>query len=79
LAIVLSSRVVTGLLIGHNALRRYLYIVEQRRKPQPTFYVSVKPWLQSDPYLGSFFLNSEGVRSLGLGAVWDFSKGAGLP
>jgi hypothetical protein len=79
LAIVLNSRVFTGLLIGYNTLRRHLYIMEQRRKLQPMFCASVKPWLHSDTSLGSIFLDPEVVRSLSLGAVWNFSKGTGLP
>jgi hypothetical protein len=30
-------------------------------------------------YLGSFFLDPKDVRSIILGAVWNFSKGTGLP
>ena len=30
-------------------------------------------------YLGSFFLEPEDIRSLGLGAIWNFSKATGLP
>ena len=29
--------------------------------------------------LGSFFLEPEDIRSLGLGAIWNYSKVAGLP
>ena len=57
-----QSRVVTGLLTEHHTLRRYLYVkglnktplvgsVVMRRKPQSTFCVSVRPWLQSDMYV----------------------------
>jgi len=45
---------------------------------QPTFYVNVKLWLQSDMYLGSF-LNPEDIKSIRLGAIWNFSKVTGLP
>ena len=41
------------------------------------FCVSVKPWLHSDTYLGSFFLDPEDVRSLSLGAVWNLVKEQG--
>jgi len=51
----IQSRAVTGLLIG---LRKHLHLmgltkipyggVQQRRKPQLMFCVSVKPWLHSD-------------------------------
>jgi len=30
-------------------------------------------------YLGSFFLDPKKVKSLSLGAIWNFSKGTGLP
>jgi len=30
-------------------------------------------------YLASFFLEPEDIRSLGLGAIWSYSKAAGLP
>ena len=30
-------------------------------------------------YLGYFFLDLENVRSLSLGAIWNFGKGTGLP
>jgi hypothetical protein len=53
-----QSRAVTGILTGHNTLRRHLYLmslsvyyvggVEWRMKPWPIFSVSVKPWFHSD-------------------------------
>jgi len=30
-------------------------------------------------YLGSFFLDLGDVKSLSVGAIWNFSKGTGLP
>jgi len=30
-------------------------------------------------YLGSFSLDPEDIANLSLGAIWNFSKGAGLP
>jgi len=30
-------------------------------------------------YLGSFFLEPKDIRNLGLGAIWSYSKAAGLP
>jgi len=30
-------------------------------------------------HLGSFFLDPEDVKSPSLGAIWNFSKGTGLP
>jgi hypothetical protein len=30
-------------------------------------------------YLGSFFLEPEDIKSISLGAIWNFSKATGLP
>jgi hypothetical protein len=30
------------------------------------------------PIWGSFFLNPENIRELGMGAIWNFAKGTGL-
>ena len=30
-------------------------------------------------YLGSFFLELEDIKNLGLGAIWNFSKDTGVP
>ena len=30
-------------------------------------------------YLGSFFLELEDIRNIGLGAIWNFGKAIGLP
>ena len=35
-------------------------------------------WLRH-AYFGSFFLDPEDVKSLNLGAIWNFSKGTMLP
>jgi len=56
------SRVVIGLLTGHNILRRHLYkmglsnnstvgYVLLRWKPHSAFCVSVRPWLHSDIHI----------------------------
>jgi hypothetical protein len=29
-------------------------------------------------YLGSFFLDPEDIRELGMGAIWNFAKGTGF-
>jgi hypothetical protein len=49
-----------------------------RRKSQSTFCVSVRLWPHSDIYLGSFFLEPEDIRVLGMGAIWNFAKETGL-
>jgi hypothetical protein len=85
-----QSRVITCLFTGRNTLRRHHYLMgltnsyagglEQRNKPHPTFCVSVKLWLHSDMRIWApFFLDSEDVKSLSLGAIWNFNIGTGLP
>jgi len=50
-----------------------------RRRPEPTFCGSVKLWRHSKhTYPGSFLLDPEDVRSLGLGTMWTFIKRSGL-
>ena len=59
-----QSRVVTGLLTGHNTLRRQLYVMglssnsscrkcgrPAEEEPQPTSCVRVRPWLHSDMHI----------------------------
>jgi hypothetical protein len=58
-----QSRVVIGLLTGHNTLRRHLYIIglsnnsicrkcgTEERKPHSSFCVSVRPWRRSDIHI----------------------------
>jgi hypothetical protein len=56
-----QSRVVIGLLTGHNTFRRHIlwgYVITPpvgnvvlRRTPQSTFCVSVRPWLHSDMHI----------------------------
>jgi hypothetical protein len=50
-------------------------------KPQPTFSVTDREALTSltQVYLGSFFMDPEDIKSLSLGAIWNFSKGTGIP
>jgi len=50
----------------------------RRRKPQSTSCQCEA--LASLKYtdLGSFFLDPEEARKLGMGAIWNFAKGTGL-
>ena len=58
----------------------YVGGVGLRKKLQLMFCVSVKLWWHSRHMdLSSPFLHPEDVRSLGLGAIWSFIKGTGLP
>jgi hypothetical protein len=86
-----QSRVVTGLLQGHNTLRRHLYLMGPTDSPLCRKYGAEEETsahilcrceaLASarHAYLGSFFLEPEAIKSPNLGAIWRFSKAAGLP
>jgi len=86
-----QSRVITGLLTGHNTLRRYLYLLGLLDSPlcrkcgvgeETSAHILCEcEDLASlrDAYLGSFFLELEDVRSSGLGAIWNYSKVVELP
>jgi hypothetical protein len=86
-----QSRVVTRLLTGHNTLRRHLHLMGLTDSPlsrrcgaedetsahilcQCEALASIR-----QAYLGSFFLEPEDINSQTLGAIWHFSKAAGLP
>jgi len=87
-----QSRAITGLLTGHNTLRRHLHLlglldsplckkcgVKEETSAQSSVNVSL--WLASfrHAYLGSFFLEPEDIKSISLGAIWNFTKATGLP
>jgi len=86
----IQSRVVTGLLTGHNTLRRHLYLLGLLDSPlcrkcgvgeeTSAHFVCECEALASlrHAYLGSFFLEPEDIRILGLGAIWNYSKVVGL-
>jgi hypothetical protein len=87
----IQSRVVTGLLKGHNSPRRHLFLlglldsplcrkcgVEEETSAHILCECEALASLRH-AYLGSFFLELEDIRSLGLGANWNYSKVAGLP
>jgi len=87
----IQSRVVTGLLTGHNTLRRRLYLLGLLDSPlcrkcgvgeETLAHILCECEALASlrhAYLGSFFLEPEDSRSLGLGAIWNYSKVAGLP
>ena len=80
----IHSRVVTGLLTGHNTQRRHLYIMglinsPSCRKCGAEVETSVHVLCECEAlatfrrtYLGSFCLDHEDVRSLRPGAIWNF-------
>ena len=85
-----QSRVVIDLLTGHNTLRRHLYVMglsnnHTCRKCGNEEETSVHILCECEAlaslrymYLGSFFLDLENIRVLGMGAIWNFAKGTGL-
>ena len=81
-------RAVIGLLTGHNTLRRHVMGLGNNstcRKCGTEEETSVHILGECEPlashrhsYLGSFFLDPEDIRMLGVGAIWNFAKGTGL-
>jgi len=88
---IIQSRVVTGLLTGHNTLRRHLYLLglldsPLRRKCGVKEETSAHILFECEAlatlrhrYLGSFFLEPGDVKSITLGAIRSFSRATGLP
>ena len=86
-----QSRAVIGLLTRHNTLRRHLHILGLVDSPlcrkcggmeETSAHILCEcEALDSlrHKYLGSFFLEPEGIQSISLGAIWDFSKAIRLP
>jgi len=86
-----QSRVVTGLLTGHNTLRRHLYLLGlldsplcrkcRAREETSDHLLCECETLASlrHAFLGSFSLEPKDIMSLGLGATWNYSKVTGLP
>jgi hypothetical protein len=87
----LQSRVVTGLLSGHSTLSRHSYIMVLFDSPfcrrcgaeeETSDYVLCECGTLTTlrrTNLGFFFLDLKDVRSLSLGAIWNFSRGTGRP
>jgi hypothetical protein len=85
------SRAVTGLLTGHNNLRRHLHLLglldsplcrrcEVREETWAHILCECKALASlRHAYLGSFFLEPKDIQSISLGAIWSFSKASGLP
>ena len=81
-----QSRAVTGL-TGHNTLRRHLHPMGLSDSPlcrrcgaeDETSANILCECGFTHMYLGSFFLEPEDIKSISLGAIWNFSKATGLP
>ena len=86
-----QSRVVIGLLTGHNTLRRHLHLMGLTNSPlcrrcgaedETSAHILCKCDALASlrhVYLGSFFLDTVDIKSLRLGAIWNFSEGTGVP
>ena len=84
------SRAVTGLLTGYNTLRRHHYLLGLLDRPlcrkcgvgeeTSAHILCACEALPSHrhAYLFCFILEPEDVKSLGFGAIWNFSKVTGL-
>jgi hypothetical protein len=82
----IQSRVVTGLLTGHNTLQRHLHLMGLCRKCGADDKTSAHILCRCEAlaslrqvHLCSFFLEPENIKNICLGAIWNFSKEAGLP
>jgi hypothetical protein len=85
-----QSRVVTGLLTGHNTLHRHLHLMGLTDSPlyrkcgaedETSAHILCRCEALASirqAHLGSF-LEPVDVKSQTLGAIWRFSKAAGLP
>jgi hypothetical protein len=85
-----QSRAGTGLLTGHNTLRRHLHLMGLsdsvlRRMCGAEDETSAHIFCECEAlasfthvYLGSS-LEPEDTKSISLGAIWNFSKATGLP
>jgi hypothetical protein len=85
-----QSRAVISLLTGHNTLRRHLHEMGLSNSPTCRKCGTEEETLVhilcecealaslTHMYLGSFFLDREDIRVLGVGAIWNFAKETGL-
>ena len=86
-----QSRPVTGFLIGHNTLRKYLQLqglldslLCRRCGAEAENLADILRECEAlaslrHAYLGSFFLEPEDIKSVSLRAIWNFSKVTRLP
>jgi hypothetical protein len=86
-----QSRAVTGFLTGHNTLRRHLHLLGLLDSPLCRRCGAEEETLAHilcecealaslrHACLDSFFLEPEYIKSISLGAFWNFIKVTGLP
>ena len=84
------SKAVIGFSTGHNTLRRHLHLMGLSDSPlcrrcgeedETLAHILCECEALASPrhaYLGSFFLEPEDIKSIILGAIWNFSKVTGL-
>ena len=87
----IQSRTVTGLLTGHDTLRRHLYLLGLSNSPlcrwceageETLTYVLCECEVLASrrhAYLGSFFLEPGDIKNLNSGSIRNYSKVAGVP
>ena len=85
-----QSRVVTGLLTGHNTLRIHLYVMGLSNNPtctkcgseeETSTYILCECEAFASlrrAHLCFFFLDPEDIMNLSRGAIWKFGKGTWL-
>jgi hypothetical protein len=85
-----DATVVTGLLIGHNTLRRHINVMGLSNNPTcrkcgTEEETSVHVWCEcealaslSRAHLGHFFLDLENIMNLRTGGIWNCGKGTGI-
>ena len=86
-----QSKTVTGLLTGHNTLRRHLHLMGLSDSPlcrrcgaedETSAHIVCECETLSSlryAYVGSFFLEPEDIKCISVWAIWNFSKATGLP
>jgi hypothetical protein len=87
----IQSRVVTGLLTGHNTLGKHLHLMGLSDSPmcrkcgaedETSAYILCRCEALASlrhAHLGYFFLEPEDIKTRSLGAIWRFGKAAVLP
>jgi hypothetical protein len=83
------TRIVNGFLIGHNTRRRHLHLMGLTNNPLWGRYgaeeeTSAHIFCECEvlaalrhAYLGSFFLDSEDIKSFSLEAIWNLAQEQG--
>ena len=85
-----QSRAVTGLLTGHNTLRRHFYLLGLIDSPlcrgcgvkeETSAHILCECEALASlrhKHLGSFFLEPEDIKRMNLGAIWSFGRATGF-